>query len=179
MFRKQAPFYSATLLVYLGIITLLSWPIPWQLSFFWVGGFFGLLLYNLDHVAYLLWQAPEAATAVKFRQLSKERRFRETFTLLEETSQERKRLVGHSVIFQIVLVVLAFFAVSSTASYFGKGMVMGMFLYSLVNQGLLLLRGRDLTNWLWQVRIKPSRKGEAIYFLILVVLFVFFSLMII
>ena len=175
MFKKEAPLYSAVLIIYLSAITVLRWQLQWQMLLFWLGGFFGLVLYNLDHLVYLLWQAPDGPTAVKFRQLIRERRLKEGVFLLSETCQERKNLVGHSVIFQGVLVVLTFFALSSSASLFGKGMVIGLFLYSLTNQGLLLAEGKDLSSWFWQLGFKPSAKTEAFYFLFLVLIFLFFS----
>ena len=82
-------------------------------------------------------------------------------------------------IFQLVLVVLAFFALSSSNSLFGKGMVIGLFLYSLINQGLALAREGNLDSWFWQVGIKPDKKGEAFYYLLLVLVLLYFSWMLI
>lgn len=179
MFKKEAPVYSAALIIYLAVITLLSWPLQWPMALFWLGGFLGLLLYNLDHLVYLLWQSPDEPTALEFKQLLKSRRFKGAANLLVRTCQERKRLVGHSVIFQAVLVALTFFTLSSTASYLGKGLVMGLFFYALINQGRHLARGGDLSSWFWQVNIKPTRKGEAIYFLALLFILAYFSWMLI
>ncbi|MBN1263630.1 MAG: hypothetical protein JW991_04715 [Candidatus Pacebacteria bacterium] len=179
MFKKNAPVYSAFLIGYLCLITLLRWQFHWQLVFLWLGGFLGLLIYNLDHVTYLLWQNPEGETAVRFRQLTTQRRFKEAFALLTDTCGERKRLVGHSVVFQATLLAVSFFAVSSTNSLFGKGLVMAMLLYSLINQGMLLANGSSLANWFWQVRIKRSSKIEAFYYLGMVLFFLLFSWMLI
>jgi hypothetical protein len=175
MREKEIKIYSAVLIVYLVIISFLRWELNWRVLLLWLGGFVGLALYNLDHLAYLLWQAPEDSAAIEFRQLVSQRRFKEGLFLLIKTADQRKRLVGHSVIFQGVLVALTFFAVSSTASLLGKGLVMGLFLYSLINQALLLLAGHDLSSWFWQVQTRLSKTGEAFYFLILVIIFFYFS----
>jgi hypothetical protein len=179
MFKKEAPIYSAILIIYLVIITILRWQLKFEMFLFWLGGFFGLLLYNLDHVVYLLWQSPEEPTALKFKQLISKRRFNQSLDLLSVTCQERKQLMAHSVIFQGALVVLTFFALSSTASLFGKGMAIGLFLYSLINQGLKLAREEGLGDWFWQLGIRLSSTGEAFYFLSLVVIFFFFSRMLV
>ena len=175
MFREKVPVYSAVLICYLGLISLFRWPFGFEIVWWWFGGLFGLFLYNLDHVIYLLWQAPKEVTAIEFKKLLVERKIKNAFALLCQTNQERTRLVGHSVIFQLALVVVTFFAVSSTASLFGKGLVMGMFFYSLINQGQLLLKGKGLLSWFWQVGFKISAKAEAFYFLGLLVLLFFFS----
>ena len=179
MFRKKARTYSAALLVYLVVITLLRWPLQWEMALFWLGSFFGLLLYNLDHVAYLLWQEPQEPTAIRFKELMVKRRFKEGLTLLDTTCSQRKRLVGHSVVFQAVLVILTYFAVSSTASFFGRGLAIGLFFYSLVHQGLLLAKGENLSSWFWQVDIKLTPKGEALYFLALLIILFYFSWMLV
>lgn len=175
MFNRRAPTYAAILIIYLVIITLLRWSWQWQWGLFWLGGFFGLLLYDFDHVVYLLWQAPEEPTSILFKQILRERRGKEAFRLLEQTAGQRTRLVAHSVIFQGCLLVLAFFTVSSTYSFFGQGMMMGLFLHSLIYQGRLLLADQGLASWFWQTGVRISTKAEAFYYLGLVVFFIFFS----
>lgn len=175
MFKKEAPIYSAVLLIYLVLITIIGWRIEWRTGFFWLGGFVGMLLYNLDHLVYLLWQNPETSTSAELQRLLKERRFKEALNLLSTTAGQREQLVGHSVIFFSVLIILTFFTLSSTYSLFGKGLVVGLYLYAVVNQGLLLIRSRDLSSWFWQVGLKPNYKGQAFYFLGLVLILIYFT----
>jgi hypothetical protein len=175
VFKKEIRVYAAVLLIYLVVVTLLHWPPVWQMAFFWLGGFFGLLLYNFDHVVYLLWQSPSEEAALKFKELLRQRSFGGMLRLLVETKGERRRLVGHSVIFQAVLVILAYFTLSSTVSFFGKGMVMGLFGYSLIHQGWLFVKGRRLSEWFWQLDLSLTPASEALYYLVLIVLFFLFS----
>ncbi|HUW21853.1 MAG TPA: hypothetical protein VMW41_04270 [Candidatus Bathyarchaeia archaeon] len=179
MFRQKAPVYSAVLLIYLGLVTFLRWQFKIEIVFFWLGGFAGLLLYNLDQVVYLVWQDPNSLTTGKLKTLVNQRRFKESLDLLSDTCDERKHLVAHSVVFQIALVALTFFAISSTASLFGKGLVIGLFLYSLINQGLLLVQGKSMACWFWQLGIKLTRRAEACYFLSLVIILFLFTLLLI
>jgi len=177
--KRKIEIYSAVLLVWLVAVTLIRWRFTWDLIPLWLGGFFGLAIYGLDHLIYFFWQEPEPSLVEKLRGLVVARRFKEILAFLVETAPNRTRLVGHSVIFQGVLVVLAFFALSSTASLFGKGMAMGLFLYSLINQGSLLLNKKSLKSWFWQVEIKLSDNGEVFFYLSLVLIFLLFSWMLV
>ncbi|MFC1790831.1 hypothetical protein ACFLZP_05125 [Patescibacteria group bacterium] len=175
MLKKDIPLYSAVLIIYLSIISLLYWQLSWAVVLLWLGASLGLVLYNLDHLAYLLWQVPGSQTALEFRRLLVKGDFKNGFSLLEKTCYQRDRLVGHSVVFQLVLMVLTLFTLSSTVSPFGKGLVMGLFLYSLINQGLLLLRGKSIDCWFWQLKMKLGQAGEAFYFIGVLFVFFFFS----
>lgn len=173
--RREVRNYSAILIIYLVLLTLLRWRFEWQMVLFWLGAFLGLAIYNLDHLVYLFGQFPEDENTARLKQFLMGKDYKGGFNLLVETAPERKQLVGHSVIFQAVLVILTFFAVTSSASFFGRGLVMGMLLYSIVNQGLLITRGQGLGSWFWQTGIRLDQRGEAFYFLILGLVFLFLS----
>jgi hypothetical protein len=55
--------------------------------------------------------------------------------LLYETAGERTNLAFHTLNFQLIFIVLTFWIISSSGSYFGKGLVLAFFL-SLFLQNL-------------------------------------------
>ena len=63
--------------------------------------------------------------------------------MLADTSRERIKLVFHNVLFQVILIVLCFFVLSSTNNIFGKGLVMVMFLHLLKDEVELLRNGQQ------------------------------------
>ncbi len=179
MWRKKVTTYSSILLVYLVVITILRWQIAWRWLFFWLGGFMGLALFNLDHLVYLLWQVPDDPNTPVLKRLLKERKVMPILDFLSKTTPSRSRLVAHSIIFQLALVVLGFFALTSTAGIFGKGLMIGLFLYPLIAQGGALLRGEDIAGWFWQVGKVPERRHQAFYYLGMLAVFLIFSLLLI
>ena len=175
MWRKKIVSYSSILLVYLVVISFLRWQWSWRWAFFWLGGFVGLGLFNLDHLVYLLWQAPEDEHAPELKRRLKEKKIVPVLDFLSRTAGSRKKLVAHSVVFQVVLVVLGFFALTSTVGIFGKGMMMGLFLYPLLVQGERLLKGKRIDGWFWQVEQVPPFRDQALYYCGMLLVFLIFS----
>jgi len=99
--------------------------------------------------------------------------------MLIETRQERKRLSFHSVIFQAVLPILAFFVLTSTGSMMGSGLVMALFLRTLYEQLRDFQKRGDIKNWFWQVQAEVSHRIQVLYFTGLVALFILLSLLLI
>lgn len=87
-----------------------------------------------------------------------------------------KRRVLHSVLVQLILLAACFFVLTSSSSLLGKGFVLGLFLHTLIDQGLAFKKKGRIDDWFWQLRTIPNILTQKVYFFILSLLFMVFSL---
>jgi len=116
----------------------------WQL---WVGGFVGNLLADFDHIIYVYFLKPHELTSQRVNSMVSKRRFFATVDLLSRTRTERTSLIFHSILFQLVFVVLTFFVITSSGSLFGRGLVLSFSLHLLVDQAVDLVENKNLNIW--------------------------------
>ena len=103
--RKELKNRLLLTAIWLAVITLLRWRWNWDLLGFWVGGFLGTFLLDVDHLIYTLFVYPEEATSQKVRSLVQDGRFQEILALLRQTEKERIRLSFHNAGFQVIFYV--------------------------------------------------------------------------
>jgi len=166
-------------LIFLVLVTLAHWQLKFSLLFFWLGGLFGSLFLDIDHLFYAYLQAPHEFTPQRVKRLFEQREFWQGIILLFETQEERGRMIFHSVLFQAILLILTFFVLTSSASLFGKGICLGMLLHSLVDQGMEFIKNGEIENWFWQFRERPETNIQGIYFVFVFLLFLIFSLLLV
>jgi len=116
-----------TLLFWLGyfiFITIINslysfsyWPL-------YVGGLFGLLMPNLDHLLHVFVFKPQELTSLRINQLFKNKQYKDVLILFFDTRGERRELVFHTLLFQIIFTVLTFWVVSSSGNLFARGLVL-------------------------------------------------------
>lgn len=87
-----------------------------------------------------------------------------------------QRRVLHSVLVQLILLAAFFFVLTSSSSLLGKGLVLGLFLHTLIDQGLAFRREGKIDDWFWQFKIVPNTGFQKLYFIVLAILFLVFSL---
>lgn len=175
--RREILSHLVPTLVFLVLVTLAHWQLKFSLIFFWLGGLFGSLFLDIDHLFYAYLQAPHEFTSQRARRFFEQKQFKEGIILLFETQEERGRMIFHSAFFQIILLVVCFFVLTSSASLFGKGLVLGMLLHSLVDQGFEFIKNGEIENWFWQFRERPETNIQGIYFAFIFLLFLIFSLL--
>lgn len=101
---------------------------------FWVGGIIGTILPDLDHLIYIYLVRPFELTSVRFQDLIKNKELKRSIELIYETSTERKDLIFHSQFFQILFLIVTFWVVSSSGSFFGKGIALAFALHLSIDQ---------------------------------------------
>ncbi|PJE69183.1 hypothetical protein COU96_01125 [Candidatus Shapirobacteria bacterium CG10_big_fil_rev_8_21_14_0_10_38_14] len=176
MFRKELINRFLFTLIWLVVVTLLRLPAGnwgWYLILFWLGAGFGTLLIDLDHWFYVLVTFPQEGTSIVVRKFLKERRWREATQILSQNAQERIKLPFRNAPFQIFFTIFCFWVLTSTASWFGKGMAMAMLLQLLREEIVLLLKGRDeflCQRLFWLLQKSPTLKQQK-FFVILMLLF--------
>lgn len=182
MLKKEFLTNLLLTLVWLLIITFLRWNWQWNLIWLWAGAFLGVFLFNLDHLFYLLFVSPHELTSQRFQRLLEQRKFKEALSLMADTTHERQRLPFHNALFQVILLVLCFFVLTSTDQLFGSGLVMGMMLHLLKDEvGELLNRHEErLKKWLfWQANFEISLDQQKLFVILMICLFVALNLFLI
>lgn len=139
-----------------GYIALPYWP-------FWVGGLLGLALPDIDHLVYIFFIKPQDLTSQRVGFLLKKKEVKRTVSLLYETREERKGLIFHSSIFQIVFLILTFWITTSSGSIFGTGLVLSFSLHILVDQLIDITETKSLDNWGSIFATKMDSKMSWIY----------------
>lgn len=114
---------------------------------FWLGGIFGSVLPDLDHIIYFYFVSPSDLTSRRFDFLAHRKAFRRMIDLLYETRTERKGLIFHTILFQLIFLVLTFWMLSSSGSLFGKGMVLAFALHLSIDQAIDLEETKNLNTW--------------------------------
>src|SRR5258706_3522351 len=136
--------------------SLAFWP-------FWLGGIFGTVLPDLDHVIYFYFLSPRDLTSQRFNFLIQKHEIKRMLTLLYETRGERRGLIFHSVFFQIIFMILTFWMISSSSSLFGRGLVLAFALHLSIDQIMDLTDIGTFDNWVKMFPIKFDYKKAKIY----------------
>lgn len=153
-------------LVYFFLLSLLRFKLDGYLVWLWVGGLIGTYLLDVDHIIYWFWTHPEKEDSIKALGITRRIRgiggireireiMKELYQLLKENHQSHNRLTFHTITFQIILLVLTVYVLSSSGSYFGAGLVLAMNLHLLKDiwQDYFIKGKEGLAEWfLWQIR---------------------------
>lgn len=126
---------------------------------FWVGGIIGTILPDLDHVLHFYLIKPYELTSQRFIQMIKSREMLRSVQLLYETRSERKNLIFHSKFFQILFLVVTFWVMSSSGSFFGRGVALAFAIHLTIDQMMDIYEFTTVEN-----------KNERIYWLVLFIL---------
>ena len=162
------------LIGYLAIIGLIRWRFDLTLLFWLIGGVLGWCLVALDRLVWVYWTKPETQLATQTRYLVANKRYQEARQTLQARREEQTELSFRSVLFQLAWVPLAFFTLTSTASFFGRGLVMCLGLHILYDQWCDYCQSPEkLRRWLfWQIKRPVSLEEQQIYLWLMTAVFV-------
>jgi len=130
---------------------------------FWVGGLVGVILPDLDHLIYVYFVKPGDLTSQRINYLVNKRELVRSVELLYETRTERKELIFHTIFFQLIFFVLTFWMLSSSGSYFGKGLVLSFIFHLSVDQLMDFDSLKSLDNWFTNLPVKWDLKQSRVY----------------
>lgn len=137
---------------------------------FWVGGLVGIFLPDVDHLIYVLFVSPQELTSQRFFYLLGRKETWRAIEVLYETRSERKGLIFHTILFQLIFLILTFWMMTSSGSLFGRGLVLSFALHLSVDQLVDLAEFGSFDNWLKISPIKFDLAGARIYWLIVLLL---------
>lgn len=133
---------------------------------FWVGGLVGVILPDIDHLIYVYFIKPTDLTSQRINYLVNKKSLARSVELLYETRSERKGLIFHTIFFQAIFFVLTFWMLSSSGSYFGRGLVLSFILHLSVDQLMDLNDDKSLENWFTNLPFKLDYKQSKKYWII-------------
>jgi hypothetical protein len=139
----------------------------------------GVGILFLDRVAYT-YAYPGEQLSQQFSWLVKNKQYIRAIEALDSRRQEQERLTFRSVLFMALWVFLAFFALTSTSSLFGKGVVMGLMLHILYDAWRLQKAdpSRLDTRLFWQIKRKFSNEEKLVFLWVITGIFGLFSFLV-
>jgi hypothetical protein len=110
----------------------------------------GTIVLDFDQF-FFIWTYPQEGSSMMVVNLWKQRRYKEALFLTAETARYRTKLMFHNSLMQGVMVVLAFWVITSSTSMMAKGLVLGMLLHLLKDEVELLRNKKEdfLHQLLW------------------------------
>lgn len=163
---------------YFLVLSVLRFKIDAALVFLWLGGLTGTFLLDIDHLLYWFVTHPEKEDSQEAKALWQQKGlggYVQLYQLVQKTHYTHDRLIFHSAVFQVILLVLAFYLVSSGGSFFGSGLIMSVNLHLLKDEWQdYAKRGEsEVVNWLfWQIRGIPVQKYLNLYLIIVSLIFI-------
>ncbi|MBU2051851.1 hypothetical protein KKH13_01440 [Patescibacteria group bacterium] len=128
--------------------TIIGWFIPW-----------------LDRIAYIYILHPETQVAQYIKYQIAAKQWRRAWDSLQSRSREFDQLTTRGVLFQLAWVVLAFFAITSAAGWFGKTLVMAVGLRILVEEWREYFKDKAVLKQklFWQIKREWNDAEVKIY----------------
>jgi hypothetical protein len=142
---------------------------------FWLGGLVGIVMPDLDHLIYVYFIKPTDLSSQRINYLVNKKVLLRSVELMYETRTERRGLIFHTIFFQLIFFVLTFWMLSSSGSYFGKGLVLSFILHLSVDQLIDLNDLKNLENWFTNLPFKLDLKQSKNYWMISTALIILFG----
>lgn len=165
--------------VYFLLVSVLKWKFDIGYLWLWIGALAGTFFLDIDHLLYWFVTHPEkedsreAREIVRgFRGVGDAGKLKELYLLGQKYHNTHHRLIFHSVVGQAVLLILAFYILSSGGSIFASALVMSINLHLLKDEWQAYFEDKEgLSDWLfWQIRL-PMKKYLNLYLVGISVLF--------
>lgn len=121
---------------------------------------------DLDHIIYVFFTGPQELTSQRVGFLWGRKQYKRIIELLYETRSERRGLIFHTIFFQVIFLILTFWIMSSSASLFGKGLVLSFALHLSIDQIADIAEMKSLDNWTKFLPIALDAAKSKIYWTI-------------
>lgn len=146
MFREEIGKRLLVTVIWLTMLNFLRlaagrWDWYWLL--FWLGAGLGTFLMDLDAWLDRLVLNPQNDISQEIKKLVRAKKYQQAYNWLLDAQQRQIRLAFRSALFQLVLVIFCFWALTSTGSWLGKGLVMALYLQLGREVVELRLRNQD------------------------------------
>lgn len=139
----------------------------------WIGAAIGAILPDIDHLIYTYILRPGEFSSQKAAQMIEKRSFWQAMDFLATTRIDRKDLIFHNSMFQMLFVVFAYLIVSSTVNLFGHGLVLAFLLHLAIDQVIDLVQVGNINHWFTRFKFTLNKQQETLYWVVnLVIIFV-------
>ncbi|MCL5090814.1 MAG: hypothetical protein M1514_02265 [Patescibacteria group bacterium] len=154
--QSELLLHFLTTLIYFLLLTLGRGKFDLSLVSLWLGAILGMFLLDLDRIIDAFWVHPEEAKIREIREIWERRGIWGVRGIWGKLQKDQQRhLIFHTVTFQVILLVLAFYILTAGGSLLGSALVMAINLHLLVDEwkNFLQIKKEVVTDWLfWQVK---------------------------
>jgi hypothetical protein len=165
--KKELINHLLALIIFFALITLLKrWFTSPIYLLFWAGGLIGTFLPDLDHLVYVYISRPNELTSQRVASLFNQKQYASAFDLLNKTRYERTMPIFHTILFQVVFAVVAFFLNSSSASLFGTGLVLAILIHLWLDQVQDFFKFGHINNWINNLTFNFNHKNSSFFIFI-------------
>lgn len=145
------------------VLTLFKRWFNFTFALVWLGVIAGYYLPFVDHLFYAYLIRPEQEVSKNIRSLVSIRKIKQLVAYVNETQDQRERLIIHTAYFQLVFLVLTFYILSSSISMFGRGLVYGFSVKLFVEQVLQFLGKKEINKWFSEMPIAMDQHMTRVY----------------
>ncbi len=160
------------LVVSLGIIALGNVSVWYQAVFIILGGLLGVVFLDFEYVIEAFLTNPTASTSVSLKDSVKKSGVVGFVKYINENEKSYTDLPIRSVLFQVLLLIFAYYIVFTHAFPFAISMILTMMGVMLYDQAMELAQTGTLNRWFWVYNGSVSQKGAWGYILFLFALFI-------
>jgi hypothetical protein len=164
-------------IVLLIVLTLVKKWFNFSSALVWLGVLVGYYLPFFDHLFYAYIVRPDLEISRNIRSLVSIKKIKKLITYVNETKDQRDKLIIHTAYFQMIFSLLTFFILSSSMSLFGRGLVYGFCLKLLTEELYEYFDKKDLSRWFAEMNIKPDTHATRVYLYANGLVLLIFSLM--
>jgi len=175
--RKESFNKFIVVIVLLIILTVLKRWFTYSIAVLWMGVLIGYYLPFFDHIFYAYLLRPHSEESKNIRSLIKPKKFWELVRYVNATKDQREKLIIHTAYFQIVLIFLTFYILTSSGSLFGRGIVYGFSLALLADEMLIYVKNRNLDSWFRDAPVKMDSQKTEVFLYVNGLAFLIFTIM--
>ena len=162
-------------LVLMGLMILLKHWFDVRMALILLSGaVVGSILPDIDHLIYIYLSKPDESYSQEISSLINQRKFSLALDRISFARQDRKNLLFHNVLFQLLFIVFAYLVVSSNTNLFGRGLVLAFSLHLSIDQLIDLVKVGNIDNWFSNVKISLRKEQQTFFWVVnLLIIFLF------
>jgi hypothetical protein len=142
--KKELAQHFLALIILFAAISIFRTTTSW---IFWVGGIIGTILPDIDHIIYIYYLRPYEVTSQRVMYEVSKGNLWQSWDILSKTRSERTNLIFHTILFQVLFLILGFLVLSSSLSLLGRGLIVSFLLHLFIDQIIDLKQNGNLMNW--------------------------------
>lgn len=161
--KKELALHFLVVIIFFVLVSFLRKYLDLSYWPFWAGAIIGTILPDADHFIYVYFLRPYELTSQRVMYEAQKGNLLQSWGILSSTRSERTNLILHTVIFQVLFIILGFLVISSSKSLLGRGLVLAFLLHLLTDEVLDLRQTGNLNTWFKNFPITLDRLQLNIY----------------
>jgi len=160
-------------IIFLLILTFLRFKLDLSLIPLWLGGLIGTVILESDYLFQVFLVQPELPVAQEAKKLVREGRYVAAVSMVYNRTDEIQHLTFHTIFFQVIFYLFAFFITTSSGSVLGQALVLSALLNLEVKQIKEIREFGELNRgWFYRLNVSETPKRQKIYVGVMTVLFI-------